>query len=143
MVVIEPESEPEETTRPESPVRGEQAAAAAGGEAPPPAPEEQVATAANGEGSRALEEEEEAFEDALTDEQLHEVVPGAPKPLPRPCYLSPHSGCRLEWSNLGVMLLGAGIRTLLLNNWLLDSCVEMEWTSRGLVHWYPRSLELI
>jgi hypothetical protein len=97
MVVIEPE--PEETTRPESPVRGEQSAAAAGREAaplPPPAPEEQVAADASGDGSR--EEEEEAFEDALTDEQLQEVVPPN-----RPLVLvtCPHSGCRLECSNLG------------------------------------------
>jgi hypothetical protein len=142
MVVIEPEPEPEpeETTRPESPVRGEQSAAAAGREAaplPPPAPEEQVAADASGDGSR--EEEEEAFEDALTDEQLQEVVPGAPKPPPRPCYLSP---LRLPIGVLesGVQLLGAGIRTLLLNNYLL---FEVEWTSRGLAHWYPHSVELI
>jgi tetratricopeptide (TPR) repeat protein len=73
MVVIEPEPEPEETTRPESPVRGEQSAAVACREAaplPPPAPEEQVAADASGDGSR--EEEEEAFEDALTYEQLQE-----------------------------------------------------------------------
>ncbi|GJM84885.1 hypothetical protein PR202_ga00598 [Eleusine coracana subsp. coracana] len=72
MVLIEPEPEPEETTRPASPVREEQATA--GGEAappPPPAPEEQVAGAASGEAPRA-EDEEEAFEDALTDEQLRE-----------------------------------------------------------------------
>uniref|UniRef100_A0A0A9CZE8 Uncharacterized protein n=1 Tax=Arundo donax TaxID=35708 RepID=A0A0A9CZE8_ARUDO len=57
MVVIEPEPEPEvqeATTRPS-----------------PPVPEEQVAAAADGEAPRA-EEEEEAFEDALTDEQLRE-----------------------------------------------------------------------
>jgi hypothetical protein len=63
----------------------------------------------------------------------------APKPPPRPCYLSP---LRLPIGVLesGVQLLGAGIRTLLLNNYLL---FEVEWTSRGLAHWYPHSVELI
>ncbi|KAL6616188.1 hypothetical protein ACP70R_038458 [Stipagrostis hirtigluma subsp. patula] len=56
MVVIEPEPEPEpeEVTRPSSPAAKDQAAAGAGGK-----------------GMRS-EEEEEAFEDALTDEQLRE-----------------------------------------------------------------------
>ncbi|XP_062205901.1 uncharacterized protein LOC133907821 [Phragmites australis] len=56
MVVIEPEPEQEleEAARPSSPV-----------------PEEQVAAAAGGEAPRA-EEEDDAFEDALTDEQLRE-----------------------------------------------------------------------
>ncbi|XP_066310484.1 uncharacterized protein [Miscanthus floridulus] len=74
MVVIE--LEPEEPTPPSSPAAEEQAAAAAGGEAVRPsssaAPEEAAAAAASGEASRAAEEEEEAFEDALTDEQLRE-----------------------------------------------------------------------
>lgn len=77
VVVIEQEPEPEEATRPASPVPGEQAAAAAeaGGEAaPPPAPQEQVAGGTSG-GAPNSEDEEEAFEDALTDEQLQEVVP--------------------------------------------------------------------
>ncbi|KAG0540639.1 hypothetical protein BDA96_03G426100 [Sorghum bicolor] len=71
MVVIE--LEPEELTRPSSPAAEEQAAA---GEAARPsssaAPEEVAAAAAGGEASRAAEEDEEAFEDALTDEQLRE-----------------------------------------------------------------------
>ena len=76
MVLIE--LEPEEATRPSSPASEEKAAAAAGGEAARPsssaAPEEEEA-AAGGKASRAPEEEEDAFEDALTDEQLREVVP--------------------------------------------------------------------
>ncbi|PWZ12127.1 Tetratricopeptide repeat protein 1 [Zea mays] len=77
MVVIE--LEPEEATRPSSPASEEKAAAAAGGEAARPsssaAPEEAptaAAAAVGGEASRAAGEEEEAFEDALTDEQLRE-----------------------------------------------------------------------
>ncbi|CAD6228610.1 unnamed protein product [Miscanthus lutarioriparius] len=73
MVVID--LEPEEPTRPSSPAADEQAAAAAGGEAARPsssaAPEEAAAAEASGEASRTAEEEE-AFEDALTDEQLRE-----------------------------------------------------------------------
>ncbi|RCV42406.1 hypothetical protein SEVIR_9G212800v4 [Setaria viridis] len=79
MVVIElePEPEPEEATRPSPPVPEEQVATEAAGEAArpssPPAPEEQAAAAAGGEAPRAEEgEEEDAFEDALTDEQLRE-----------------------------------------------------------------------
>ena len=87
MVVIE--LEPEEATRPSSPASEEKAAAAAGGEAARPsssaAPEEAptaaAAAAVGGEASRAAGEEEEAFEDALTDEQLREVVPWPPRIL--------------------------------------------------------------
>jgi hypothetical protein len=72
MVLIE--LEPEEATRPSLPVAEEQAVA---GDAARPsssaAPEEEEA-AAGGKASRAPEEEEDAFEDALTDEQLREVV---------------------------------------------------------------------
>lgn len=62
MVVIElePEHEGEETTRPSSPPEFV--------EAPDP---------------RRAEEDEEAFEDALTDEQLREVSPRAPHPSTR------------------------------------------------------------
>ncbi|NP_001167951.1 uncharacterized protein LOC100381665 [Zea mays] len=70
MVLIE--LEPEEATRPSLPVAEEQAVA---GDAARPsssaAPEEEEA-AAGGKASRAPEEEEDAFEDALTDEQLRE-----------------------------------------------------------------------
>ncbi|CAN6293159.1 unnamed protein product [Urochloa humidicola] len=73
LIELEPEPEPEEATRPSPPVPEEQVAAEAAGEArlpsSPPAPE----GAAAGEAPRAVEEEEEeAFEDALTDEQLRE-----------------------------------------------------------------------
>ncbi|KAL6643243.1 hypothetical protein ACP70R_021424 [Stipagrostis hirtigluma subsp. patula] len=76
MVVIElePEPEREEAARPSSPVPEERAGTAAGGEAARPSspvPGEQEAAAAGAEAPRA-EEEEEAFEDALTDEQLRE-----------------------------------------------------------------------
>uniref|UniRef100_A0A0A9F3M2 Uncharacterized protein n=1 Tax=Arundo donax TaxID=35708 RepID=A0A0A9F3M2_ARUDO len=75
MVVIEMEPEPEEAARPTSPAPEEQVAASAGREegsrASPSAPWEQVAAAAGGEAPRA-EEDEDAFEDALTDEQLRE-----------------------------------------------------------------------
>ncbi|TVU30297.1 hypothetical protein EJB05_21907, partial [Eragrostis curvula] len=78
MVVIElePEPEPEEVTRSASPTSAEKAATAAGGEAVRPSasvPEEQVPATASGEAPRG-EDEEEAFEDALTDEQLREEV---------------------------------------------------------------------
>ncbi|KAL6883752.1 hypothetical protein ACP4OV_011166 [Aristida adscensionis] len=82
MVVIELEPEPElqEAARPSSPApaaAGEEAAAAGpSGEAArssSPPPGQQEAAAAGGEVPRAVEtEEEEAFEDALTDEQLRE-----------------------------------------------------------------------
>ncbi|CAN6299014.1 unnamed protein product [Urochloa humidicola] len=74
MVLIELEPEPEEATRPSPPAPEEQEAAVeAGLPSSPPAPEE-AAAAAGGEAPRAVEEEEEeeAFEDALTDEQLRE-----------------------------------------------------------------------
>ncbi|CAN6323683.1 unnamed protein product [Urochloa humidicola] len=78
MVVIElePEPEPVEATRPSPPVPEEQvdteAAREAGLPSSPPAPEEEASAAAGGEAPRAEGEEEEAFEDALTDEQLRE-----------------------------------------------------------------------
>ena len=81
LIELEPEPEPEKAARPSPPVPEEQAEAAeAGGEAArassPPGPGEQAGAAAGGEEPRAEqadEEEEEAFEDALTDEQLREV----------------------------------------------------------------------
>ncbi|CAL4933997.1 unnamed protein product [Urochloa decumbens] len=77
MVVIELEPEPEEATRPSPPAPEEQVATEAAGEAglpsSPPAPgEEAAAAAAAGEEAPRAEEEEETFEDALTDEQLRE-----------------------------------------------------------------------
>ncbi|XP_062201361.1 uncharacterized protein LOC133903896 [Phragmites australis] len=54
MVLIEPEPELQEATRPSSPVHDEQVPAAASGEAP------------------RAEEDEDAFEDAITDEQMRE-----------------------------------------------------------------------
>jgi hypothetical protein len=76
MVVIEQEPEVEET-----PAAAEE-----------PAAEEQAAGgAAGGEAARADgEDEEEAFEDALTDEQLREVVPWG-VPSTRSPSLSPFS----------------------------------------------------
>jgi len=74
LIELEPEPEPEKATRPSPPVPEEQGAAEAAREAArassPPAPGEQAGAAAGGEAPRA--EEEEAFEDALTDEQLRE-----------------------------------------------------------------------
>jgi hypothetical protein len=95
MVVIEmepePEPEPSPPTRPSPPVPEEQVSPEAAGEAAgpssPPAPKEQAAAAAGGEATRAEEGEEEAFEDALTDEQLREV--GRERPRPKiPAFLS-------------------------------------------------------
>jgi len=70
MVLIE--LEPEEATRPSLPVAEEQAAAGDAARAPSSAAPEEEEAAAGGKASRAPEEEEDAFEDALTDEQLRE-----------------------------------------------------------------------
>nr|CAB3465701.1 unnamed protein product [Digitaria exilis] len=80
MVVIElepePEPEPEQVKHPSPPAPEEAAAPETSWEeearpSSPPAPEEQSAAGAGREALR-VEEEEDAFEDALTDEQLRE-----------------------------------------------------------------------
>lgn len=87
LIELEPEPEPEATTRPTPPVPEEQVPPEAARDpglplSPPPA-EEQAAASAGGEAPRAVDgevqEEEEAFEDALTDEQLREVGPERPQ----------------------------------------------------------------
>ena len=86
LIELEPEPEPEKATRPSPPVPEEQGAAEAAREAArassPPAPGEQAGASAGGEAPRA--EEEEAFEDALTDEQLREVGRERPQILAFP-----------------------------------------------------------
>lgn len=87
MVVIElepePKPEPEQVKHPSPPAPEEAAAPETSWEEAarplsPPAPEEQSAAGAGREAPR-VEEEEDAFEDALTDEQLREV--GRVRPL--------------------------------------------------------------
>lgn len=69
---LEPETEPEEATRPSPPVPEEQVATGAVGEtahpSSPPAPEEQATATAGREAPRMEEgEEEDDFEDMPTD----------------------------------------------------------------------------
>jgi hypothetical protein len=90
LIKLELKSEPEKVTRPSPPVSEELAAAKAAWEAvhasaQPPA-QKQAGDAVGGEAQRAEQEEEEAFENALTDEQPREVgrdPPDPRRPVPR------------------------------------------------------------